>query len=179
MAVAGSPARWSVRRKVEVTEDSGRFPCNIPAGTAYRFVERPQFYGLSDSAHQQCEEDPGGGIPVADGEAHAMKRSSRYAWGPLVVGIYIVLAAVATYLLAPLCVTSPEESGSGHDAVADRLQYWSALLLVSLTLLAGFAGFGLALLVTVGTLADRVGEIVRALKRPRRMDDRGGRRPAA
>lgn len=96
-----------------------------------------------------------------------MRRSSRYAWGPLVLVAYIVLAVVATWFLAPLWVTRPEGSGSRYDAVVDVLGYWRNLLLVSLALLATFAGLGVVLLVVVGTLVDQVDKTVRALKHPK------------
>jgi hypothetical protein len=52
--------------------------------------------------------------------------------------------------------------------MVDVARYWRDLVLLSLTLLAGFAGLGLVLLVTVGTAADWVADAVRALKHPKR-----------
>lgn len=93
---------------------------------------------------------------------------SRYAWGPIVVGAYIVLALLATCLLVPSWITGPEASVSRYDTMVDVMRYWRDLVLLSLTLLAGFAGLGLVLLVTVGTAADWVADAVRALKHPKR-----------
>ena len=36
-----------------------------------------------------------------------MRRRYGYAWGPIVLGLYVFLALVATFLLVPLCVRSP------------------------------------------------------------------------
>ena len=99
-----------------------------------------------------------------------MRRSSRYAWGPLVVGTYFVLAVVATCLLAPLWVTGPEGSVSRYDAMVDVTRYWRDLVLVSVVLLAAFAGLGLVVLVAVGTVVDEVTRAVKTLNPPKRTD---------
>jgi hypothetical protein len=100
----------------------------------------------------------------------AMRGSSRYAWGPFVVGAYIVLALAATCLLVPLWVTGPEGSVSRYDAMVDVARYWRDLVLVSLVLLVAFAGLGLVVLVAVGTVVDEVTKAVKTLNPPKRTD---------
>ena len=101
-----------------------------------------------------------------------MARPSGCNWAPTILVAYVMLAAVASCLLAPSCV--PEQSGVSSGSAVEWEYPCGDLFVAAVGLFVSLMGVGLVFAIAAASFVDSVAKYIRARKRQRKKKTQGG-----